>query len=296
LTLQNSFISGMSKEWFNLGYLIPEALSMTVGAYFIFLRFSFNKIHYRHTHFRWKFTIFVILLVLGNWQWIGLEAAKNKIFNAYFQLNKGNFTPDHLVVCLNSMIISIELVFCAVFAQIAFNPSEFLNEELRGLTREENNRFELSPMNGVAIFSEGEAFKIKSVTSEMGETPNNAVASEKLTSHKAGPLKDLVFKISKGLGSDREKDNFGDDDDDDDEDDNQVKKDRVKDRMTDRVKDSAKDRVKDRMTDRVKYDAKDDEKKPKTKSAKGTKKVGIRKATFNTISLTENDDLKQTQE
>lgn len=63
----NLVASGKSKEWFNLGYLIPEALSLTIGAYFIFLRFSFNKMHYRHTHFKWKFTIFMILIVLANW-------------------------------------------------------------------------------------------------------------------------------------------------------------------------------------------------------------------------------------
>ena len=52
---------------FNYFYLLVEAISLTVGSYFIL---NYNKIlveEYKYTKWEWKFLIFTMLMLLANW-------------------------------------------------------------------------------------------------------------------------------------------------------------------------------------------------------------------------------------
>ena len=56
-----------AQSTFNYFYILLEAISLTVGAYFVL---TYNKMlteEYKYTNWGWKFIIFLIMMLLVNW-------------------------------------------------------------------------------------------------------------------------------------------------------------------------------------------------------------------------------------
>lgn len=106
------------------------------------------------------------------------------------------------------MLISLELLFCAVFAQIAFNPKEFLNPELRSLTREEEtNVIEFSPTSvksqGPILYSQNESDSVGGYSMKIQHTEEGGMSPENKL------IRDRKSKFAK-FSEDRDNDTQGD--------------------------------------------------------------------------------------
>ena len=52
---------------FNFIYLLLEAMSITVGSYFILFYQNMLSEEYKYTNYNWKFVIYAMLMLLATW-------------------------------------------------------------------------------------------------------------------------------------------------------------------------------------------------------------------------------------